>query len=141
VVVGHSLKEDFAHLKLNADEYSCEIRDISEISFFKRLKKHEHNSSPVSGCHQENCVSPSTCSHVGAYNPFAADEKRKLKELADEFLNAKIQEGHHSSIIDARVALALYRTFQLFIEKENNNPVSMPTYLELASVIPHVSNV
>ena len=39
-------------------------------------------------------------------------QKRKLKELADEFLNAKIQQGHHSSIIDARVALALYRTFQ-----------------------------
>jgi hypothetical protein len=29
--------------------------------------------------------------------------------LAEEFLNAKIQEGHHSSIIDARTALALYR--------------------------------
>jgi len=35
--------------------------------------------------------------------------KRKLKELSEEFLNAKIQEGHHSSIIDARAALALYR--------------------------------
>ena len=35
--------------------------------------------------------------------------KRKLKELSSEFLNAKIQEGHHSSIIDARAALALYR--------------------------------
>ena len=29
--------------------------------------------------------------------------------MAEEFLNAKIQEGHHSSIIDARTALALYR--------------------------------
>lgn len=35
--------------------------------------------------------------------------KRKLKELAGEFLNARIQEGHHSSVIDARAALALYR--------------------------------
>jgi len=48
-------------------------------------------------------------------------EKRKLKELASQFLNAKIQTGHHSSIIDARVALALYRTFQLQIEKELGN--------------------
>jgi hypothetical protein len=39
-------------------------------------------------------------------------EKRKLKELGREFLNASIQESHHSSIIDARIALALYRTFQ-----------------------------
>ena len=44
-----------------------------------------------------------------------------MKELADEFLNAKIQQGHHSSIIDARVALALYRTFQLYIERETPN--------------------
>ena len=87
VVVGHSLKEDFAHLKLNPDEYSCEIRDISEISFFKRVKA---QGSPVAVCHKENCSSPSTCHHVGPYNPFAAGEKRKLKELAEEFLNAKI---------------------------------------------------
>ena len=36
-------------------------------------------------------------------------KKRKLKDLAGEFLNAKIQSGHHSSVIDARAALALYR--------------------------------
>jgi RNA exonuclease 4 len=36
-------------------------------------------------------------------------EKRKLKELAEHFLNARIQDGHHSSVIDARIALALYR--------------------------------
>ncbi len=77
-------------MKLNADEYSCEIRDISEISFFKRLKSREHTGSPVAVCHQESCVSPSTCSHVGPYNPFAVGEKRKLKELAEEYLNAKI---------------------------------------------------
>jgi len=35
--------------------------------------------------------------------------KRKLKDLSEEFLNAKIQDGHHSSVIDARAALALYR--------------------------------
>jgi hypothetical protein len=38
-------------------------------------------------------------------------QKRKLKELAADFLNARIQTGHHSSIIDARVAMALYRNF------------------------------
>lgn len=44
--------------------------------------------------------------------------KRKLKDLAGEFLNAECQTGAHSSIIDARVALALYRTFQAEIEAE-----------------------
>jgi hypothetical protein len=39
-------------------------------------------------------------------------QKRKLKELSAEFLNARIQQGHHSSVIDARVAMALYRNFQ-----------------------------
>ena len=44
--------------------------------------------------------------------------KRKLKDLAADYLNADVQTGHHSSIIDARVALALYRTFQMEIEDE-----------------------
>jgi len=35
--------------------------------------------------------------------------KRKLKDLAAQFLNARIQDGHHSSIIDSRAALAIYR--------------------------------
>jgi len=42
--------------------------------------------------------------------------KKKLKDLASEFLNAKIQEGHHSSVIDARTALALYRMYYEEIE-------------------------
>ena len=42
VVVGHSLKDDFAYLKLNEDEYACEIRDIAEISFFRRNADRNH---------------------------------------------------------------------------------------------------
>jgi len=103
-VVGHSLKEDFEHLKLNEDEYACEIRDISEISFFMRKNKNhdvvqgsgsrvllnENNSlsltdqSSSGGGSSPNMVTPAR------FNPFA-NQKRKLKELADEFLNAKIQ--------------------------------------------------
>jgi len=29
VVVGHSLHEDFEHLKLNKSEYQCQLRDVS----------------------------------------------------------------------------------------------------------------
>ena len=94
VVVGHSLKEDFEHLKLNKDEYACEIRDISEISFFKRRKNDVNvggNVSPVQlGTQDSFGSSASHHSSTHQYNPFNC-EKRKLKELADEFLNAKIQ--------------------------------------------------
>jgi hypothetical protein len=33
---------------------------------------------------------------------------KKLKTLSQQYLNASIQEGHHSSIIDARASLALF---------------------------------
>ena len=88
--MGHSLDDDFYSLKLNDEEYCCEIREISEFSLFKRP-----------------CANGS-----GQF------EKRKLKELSNEFLNASIQMGHHSSIIDARIALALFRTFQKKIDQE-----------------------
>ena len=78
-MIGHSLEDDFHALKLNDDEYECEIREISEFQLFLR-----------------------PCANGGF-------EKRKLKDLAKEFLNASIQTGHHSSVIDARIALALYR--------------------------------
>jgi len=87
VVIGHTLMEDFHHLKLNEEEYKCQYRDVSCFSHFQKM-------TPEGG-------------------------KRKLKDLASEFLNAEIQVGHHSSIIDARVALALYRTFQMDIESEH----------------------
>ena len=35
-------------------------------------------------------------------------QARKLKDLCAEYLNAEIQMGHHSSIIDARATLALF---------------------------------
>ncbi len=85
IVVGHSLDDDFMALKLNAEEYECEFREISDFSLFRRQIS---NGYP---------------------------EKRKLKDLASEFLNASIQTGHHSSVIDARVALALYRQNQYCI--------------------------
>ena len=76
-MVGHSLKEDFAHLKLNEDEYACDIRDISEISFFKRSgNKNLENpaaanvssNSPLSIASQDSSGSPQT----DRFNPFAS---------------------------------------------------------------------
>lgn len=82
IIVGHSLEQDFLSLNLTKDEYTCETRDIAEFSQFLRSM------------------------------PSFLGQKRKLKDLAREFLNADIQKGHHSSVIDARAALALYRSFQ-----------------------------
>jgi len=44
VVVGHSLDDDFAHLKLNSSEYQCEFRDISKFSVFMRKKYSSKNN-------------------------------------------------------------------------------------------------
>ena len=92
MVVGHSLEQDFEHLRLNENEYSCKLRDISTFSRFCRF------GSGGSGNQDGG--------------------KRKLRDLAADYLNADIQGSVHSSIIDARVALALYRTFQMEIEDE-----------------------
>lgn len=75
----------------------------------KDQQPNSQGSSPLQLASQDSIGSNKSLHGVGA--AFGV-QKRKLKELADEFLNAKIQQGHHSSIIDARIALALYRTFQ-----------------------------
>lgn len=99
------MAEDFASLKLNAAEYQCEFRDISKFSTFMRKKR---------SCHVEPAFESSLSSSSEFLRLIESDklQKRKLKELAADFLNARIQTGHHSSIIDARVAMALYRNYQ-----------------------------
>jgi DNA polymerase III epsilon subunit-like protein len=106
IVVGHSLEDDLRALKLEDGAYTCELREISEFSIFKR---------PCYGSkHSEGMRYPTQEIILGF-------EKRKLKELAREFLNATIQEGSHSSIVDARVALALYRSFQKRMDDESQS--------------------
>ena len=93
--MGHSLHDDFLALKLDDEEYECEIREVSELKIFQRPVY-----AKTYGCYDE-------------YDQTVVGfEKRKLKELARDYLNARIQESTHSSIIDARVALGLYRTYQ-----------------------------
>lgn len=66
VVVGHSLTDDFKHLKLNKDEFQCEIRDISTCSFFQRVKSSDGKlsqtptviPSPVKSCSGLENTSP-----------------------------------------------------------------------------------
>ena len=36
-------------------------------------------------------------------------KKQSLRELSREHLNADIQQGHHSSVVDARAAMAFFK--------------------------------
>ena len=51
-------------------------------------------------------------------------QAKSLKNLSKEFLGKTIQEGSHSSVVDARAALALYR----IVEKEWENHVKQKSY-------------
>jgi hypothetical protein len=48
---------------------------------------------------------------------------RKLKDLASKHLNALIQQGHHSSIIDARSSLALFLMLKEELGLETRGPI------------------
>ena len=51
-------------------------------------------------------------------------QAKSLKNLSKEFLGKVIQEGSHSSVVDARAALGLYR----IVEKEWENHVKQKSY-------------
>jgi hypothetical protein len=53
---------------------------------------------------------PFYCTKVLDRGP--TNQTRKLQYLAEKHLNATIQEGHHSSIIDSRASLALFLKFK-----------------------------
>ena len=110
-LIGHSLDGDLEILEIDPVSSNCELRDISKFDLF--LKKVDSiqfkPDSPIFKMGvQSNNSSPGEFLNL----------RRKLKDLSREFLNAKIQEGQHSSIIDARVTLALYRMFYEKIELE-----------------------
>jgi len=119
-IVGHSLADDLQILKIDIDEQEVEIRDISNIELFmnkidrdsrspvKVTEKSGSNvSSPIKSINSSGGSKKSSGRRKMTANYVVV--KRRLKDLAEEFLNAEIQAGHHSSIIDSRAALALYR--------------------------------
>ena len=59
--------------------------------------------------------------HVIDYNS-VLHHFRKLKDLSFKYLNASIQEGHHSSIIDARASLALFLKLKAVMGLELEGP-------------------
>jgi DNA polymerase III epsilon subunit-like protein len=115
-IVGHSVDDDLEILDLQHDYLHLQVRDISEMPMFMlKIDKDSHSplreDRPTEDMLQTrgDKTSPvSTKSDSGSKRNYRI-QKRKLKSLSEEFLNARIQHGHHSSIIDARAALALYR--------------------------------
>lgn len=140
--MGHSLRDDFKTLNIDPKEANCNVRDISNIDIFmQKIDKDSHSpikdtaddlsnsfngsagvlgSKNSSHSHKSSELNQSAGKNISTprQNVFASFiiKKRKLKDLAGEFLNAKIQSGHHSSVIDARAALALYRMHYETIE-------------------------
>ena len=60
-------------------------------------------------------------------------QSKKLKTLSEKYLNAKIQEGHHSSIIDARACLALFLRLKGVMGLELDGPMFLGATGEFGS--------
>lgn len=59
------------------------------------------------------------------------NQMKKLRHLVNNHLNAKIQDGHHSSIIDARCTLALF----LLLREVNNLYPHGPDFIDQTDLI------
>lgn len=116
-IIGHSVGDDLSILKVDVERDSIEVRDVSKFELYTRTMEKD-NWSQIRRL-AEDGTSPSKVfippGEQNLHGSFLV-MKRKLRDLADEFLNAKIQQGQHSSVIDARVALALYRLHYSAIE-------------------------
>lgn len=73
-IVGHSLDDDFKILKVDPKVQNCIIRDIADIKLFMRTHSQESSNDSAGS---------KNSSDLRSY-------KRKLKDLAFEFLNASI---------------------------------------------------
>jgi hypothetical protein len=104
------LNDDFKILNIDTAFLNVSVRDISNMDIF--MKDLDSDDLFLTS------KNSSGSSKSSAGKMFGGMKKRKLKDLAEQFLNAKIQEGHHSSVIDARTALALYRMNYESIETE-----------------------
>lgn len=70
-------------------EYGETLRPQEKVRDLIRFKRYQHQ----------------TVNELGHVSHGA----KGLKKLSNEFLNVTIQEGAHSSVIDARASMALYR--------------------------------
>lgn len=71
-IVGHSLEDDFKILKVDPKVQNCVVRDIADIKLFMRGLD----------------VEPSNDSAGSKNSSDLRAQKRRLKDLGEEFLNA-----------------------------------------------------
>ena len=93
-IVGHSLENDFLMLAVDPEALKVQVRDISELSIFQ-LKIDRDSHSPLRETKKlevvtKNSSASSKSSNEKPIPPNCRIRKRKLKDLAQEFLNAKI---------------------------------------------------
>lgn len=101
IIVGHSLKHDFQVLELPET-----LRPKERVRDLTSYKKYQAFNEAL------NLINGEKKAMVG--RPSGA---KSLKRLSKDFLGVTIQEGAHSSVIDARASLALYR----IVEKDWEN--------------------
>lgn len=93
-IVGHSLPNDFKILNIDIEESKCVIRDISSIELF--MKKIDKDSKSPLKLSEADLGSPKKKKNSPGKREVQEQRanclilKRKLKELAEEFLNASI---------------------------------------------------
>mmetsp|Transcript_11698 Transcript_11698/g.17753 ORF Transcript_11698/g.17753 Transcript_11698/m.17753 type:complete len:124 (-) Transcript_11698:150-521(-) len=95
IIVGHSLQHDFKALEY-VDIDKSKIRDLVKFKKYQNSVEVANKLARVSAAPQQTVL---RVNH-GA---------KSLKKLSKEFLGVIIQEGEHSSVVDARASLALYR--------------------------------
>jgi len=94
-IVGHSLYTDFEILKIDTKDSNCVVRDISNIDIFMRTVDRD-SKSPVPKEISEEMIqnsSGSKSSHGSKHKIHqirTSQQKRKLRDLAREYLNADI---------------------------------------------------
>ncbi|CDW84774.1 interferon-stimulated gene 20 kda protein [Stylonychia lemnae] len=113
IIVGHSLKHDFSVLQMReGDRYYNEDNTPNFIE--------------VTAGQSTFIVTKDKIRDIAKYRKYQNQNGQaiSLKRLTEEFLNRKIQQGSHCSVIDARAAMALYR----INEQEWENTVKQKSY-------------
>lgn len=103
---------------------ACSFRDaqkrVHEIIDDKILVGHAvHNDLRVLQINHPKPLTRDT-SRFSEFRKLTKGKPPSLKKMADVFLGAEIHTGQHSSVVDARVTMALFRSFKKAIERECN---------------------
>eukprot|EP00347_Sterkiella_histriomuscorum_P019580 403341087 len=131
-IVGHSLKHDFGVLAIREEN--------AAQGFIERVNEEDQQTDEkakllqeaLNSGHQTNSgckimiIGKDKIRDISKFKKYQnqSGQAISLKKLTEQFLERKIQEGSHCSVVDARAAMALYR----INEKEWENSVKQKSY-------------